>query len=114
MPTNLRTQLQRLKLQKLKRVVPPSVPAAAVQPSQARAPRGEAAGLPGEAVVTPLGTFQMIETVYDLSFQHGPKQLAELLVHDPAVAARLAHDEALAVADLSGLAFIDTETTGLA
>ena len=115
MSTDLRTRLQRLKLQKLKHVVPPSVPPTALQPRPARAPRAEAeAGLPGEAVVTRLGTFQRIETVYELSFQHGPKQLADLLTHDPAVAARLARDEALAAADLAGLAFIDTETTGLA
>ncbi len=115
MPSDLRTRLQRLKLQKLKRVVPPSVPAAALQPRPPRAARAEAGeGLPGQAVVTPLGTFQLVETVYDLSFQHGPKQLADLLAHDPAVAARLARDETLAAADLAGLAFIDTETTGLA
>jgi uncharacterized protein len=115
MPSDLRTRLQRLKLQKLKRQIPPSVPAEALQPRPARAPRtGAAEGLPGERVVSPLGAFQLIETVYDLEFQHGPKRLADLLTHDPAVAARLARDEKLAAADLAGLAFIDTETTGLA
>src|SRR5690606_19425805 len=34
--------------------------------------------------------------------------------HDPLVAARLARDEALARSELCNLAFIDTETTGLA
>jgi uncharacterized protein YprB with RNaseH-like and TPR domain len=115
MTTDLRTRLQRLRLQKLKHVVPPSVAPAALQPRPARAARAEAGeGLPGEVVVTRLGSFQRIETVYALSFQHGPKQLADLLAHDPAVAARLARDEELAAADLAGLAFIDTETTGLA
>ena len=115
MSSDLRTRLQRLKLQKLKRQIPPSVPAEALQPRPARAPRtGAAEGLPGERVVSPLGAFQLIETVYDLDFQHGPKRLADLLTHDPAVAARLARDEKLAAADLAGLAFIDTETTGLA
>jgi|SRR5579859_6892720 len=115
MSSDLRARLQRLKLQKIKRQMPPSVPVEALQPRPARAARAEAAaGLPGERVVTPLGAFQLIETVYDLDFQHGPKRLADLLTHDPAIAARLARDEKLAAADLAGLAFIDTETTGLA
>jgi uncharacterized protein YprB with RNaseH-like and TPR domain len=104
--------LQRLKLQRLKRDIPPPV---AAQPRPPRAAgSAEADGLPGERVVTPLGAFQLIQTVYDLDFQHGPKRLADMLAHDPAVAARLARDEKLADADLAGLAFLDTETTGLA
>jgi len=115
MASDLRTRLRRIKLQKLKREIPPSVPVQALQPRPPRVPRlDEAEGLPGERVVTPLGAFQLIETVYDLDFQHGPKRLADLLAHDPAVAARLARDEKLAAAGLAGLAFIDTETTGLA
>jgi uncharacterized protein YprB with RNaseH-like and TPR domain len=115
MASDLRTRLQRLKLQKLRRAIPPSVPVQALQPRPARPPRLEAAeGLPGERVVTPLGAFQRIETIYELDFQHGPKRLADLLTHDPAVAARLARDDKLAAADLAGLAFLDTETTGLA
>src|SRR5579859_4130393 len=115
MSSDLRARLQRLKLQKIKRQMPPSVPVEALQPRPARAARAEAAaGLPGLRVDTPLGSFQLIETVYDLDFQHGPKRLADLLTHDPAIAARLARDEKLAAADLAGLAFIDTETTGLA
>ena len=112
MPTDLRTRLQRLKLQKLKRDIPPPVAAAPRPPRAARASGAD--GLPGERVVTRLGSFQLIETLYDLNFQHGPKRLADLLAHDPAVAARLARDEKLSAAGLAGLAFIDTETTGLA
>src|SRR5438876_12141580 len=106
MASDLRTRLQRIKLQKLKRQIPPAVPVQALRPRPARVPRlDEAKALPGERVVTPLGAFQLIETVYDLDFQHGPKRLADLLAHDPAVAARLARDEKLAAADLAGLAF---------
>jgi len=116
MAADLRTRLQRIKLQKIRRQLPPSVPAAALQPRAARGPRlDEDDALPGLRVDTPLGSFQLIETSYDLEFQHGPKRLADLLSHDPAVAARLARDEKLAASGgLAGLAFIDTETTGLA
>jgi uncharacterized protein YprB with RNaseH-like and TPR domain len=61
-----------------------------------------------------MGTYQLIETRYALDFQHGPKRLADLLAHEAAVCARLARDEAFLSADLRSLAFIDTETTGLA
>ncbi len=116
MSSDLHTRLQRIKLQKLKRQLPPSVPVQALQPRLPRERRDAEPGgeLPGERVITPLGAFQMIETTYDLEFQHGPKRLADLLAHDPAIAARLARDEKLAAADLASLAFIDTETTGLA
>src|SRR5579859_1825510 len=116
MAADLRTRLQRIKLQKIRRLLPPSVPAAALQPRAARGPRlDEDDALPGLRVDTTLGSFQLIETSYDLEFQHGPKRLADLLSHDPAVAARLARDEKLAASGgLAGLAFIDTETTGLA
>jgi tetratricopeptide (TPR) repeat protein len=111
--TDLHTRLQRLRLQKLKRatpVVPP--PSTSVAPPRARpaARAGEAAQLPGERVVTRLGDFQLIQSVYDLSFQHGPKRLADLFAHDAATAARLARDESLGAANLQALAFIDTET----
>jgi uncharacterized protein YprB with RNaseH-like and TPR domain len=116
MATDLRTRLQRIKLQKIRRQLPPSVPVAELQPRAARGPRlDEDDALPGLRVDTPRGSFQLIETIYDLEFQHGPKRLADLLSHDPAVAARLARDEKLAASGgLAGLAFIDTETTGLA
>ena len=106
---DLRARLQRLRPQKLKREIPPPVPAAWPRPR-----RATPGVLPGERVESTLGAFQLIQTVYDLSYQHGPKRLADLLGHQAVTAARLARDEKLAGADLRGLAFIDTETTGLA
>ena len=111
--TDLRTRLQRLRLQQLKRDVPP--PTAPTRPRPRPRQAGATDGaLPGERVETPLGAFQLIQTVYELDYQHGPKRLADLMLHEAATAARLARDEKLAAADLRGLAFIDTETTGLA
>ncbi|MGH2523390.1 MAG: ribonuclease H-like domain-containing protein, partial [Anaerolineales bacterium] len=69
--------------------------------------------LPGREILTPLGAYHLIETRYDLSFSHGPLRLLEAFERDPAIAALLARDEALAAADLRSLAFLDTETTGL-
>jgi hypothetical protein len=64
--------------------------------------------------VTPLGAYQLIENRYTLDFVHGPTPLAALFAREAAAAARLARDETLARADLRSLAFLDTETTGLA
>lgn len=116
---DLRTRLQRIRLQKVKRQLPPSVPAEVLteRVEEHRAKQHETekrAALPGGEVVTPLGAFQLIENRYPLDFVHGPLPLAALLARDPATAARLARNDALAGADLRSLAFLDTETTGLA
>jgi uncharacterized protein len=116
--TDLRTRLQRLRTQKVSRdlrteAAAPPAPA----PVARRAgvvPLPHSSELPGQPVTTPLGTYQLIETRYALDFQHGPQRLADLLQHEAAVCARLARDEGFAGADLRALAFIDTETTGLA
>jgi uncharacterized protein YprB with RNaseH-like and TPR domain len=113
--TDLRTRLQRLRGHKSRppTPAPPAPNTTAEKP--ARATRGPAArDLPGERVETPLGVFQLIETRYPFDHAHGPKCLADAFAHAPGTAARLARDEALATADLRGLAFLDTETTGLA
>jgi hypothetical protein len=119
MPSTLRSRLQRLRLQKVKQQLPPSVPPRVLAErvelkhleQQAAAERAE---LPGREVVTPQGAFQLIENRYALDFAHGPLPLANLLTRDPAVAAQLARDDTLAAARLQDLAFLDTETTGLA
>jgi len=116
---DLRTRLQRIRLQKVKRQLPPSVPAEALteRVEEHRTKQHEIekrAALPGGEVVTPLGAFQLIENRYPLDFVHGPLPLAALLARDPATAARLARNDALAGAGLRSLAFLDTETTGLA
>jgi uncharacterized protein YprB with RNaseH-like and TPR domain len=117
--TDLRTRLQRLRGHKSRTPTAPepdSLPRpATMSPRATRATRGPAArDLPGERVETPLGVFQLIETRYNFDHLHGPKCLADAFAHAPGTAARLARDEALATADLRGLAFLDTETTGLA
>lgn len=109
--TDLRTRLQRLRAHKQRPAQPAPAP---IAQSTRAARRAAAADLPGERVETPLGVYQRIETSYPFDFAHGPKRLADLFAHAPATAARLARDEALAAADLRALAFIDTETTGLA
>ncbi|MBM2849409.1 MAG: RNase 2 protein [Anaerolineales bacterium] len=116
---DLRTRLQRIRLQKVKRQLPPSVPAEVLteRVEEHRAKQHETekrAALPGGEVITPLGAFQLIENRYPLDFVHGPLPLAALLARDPATAARLARNDALAGAGLRSLAFLDTETTGLA
>jgi hypothetical protein len=116
---DLRTRLQRIRLQKVKRQLPPSVPAEVLteRVEEHRTKQHEIeerAALPGGEVITPLGAFQLIENRYPLDFVHGPLPLAALLARDPATAARLARNDALAGADLRSLAFLDTETTGLA
>ena len=118
-PATLRTRLQRLRLKKVKRKLPPSVTAEALaeraELRKVNQRESEARGeLPGREVVTPLGAFQLIENRYALDFAHGPLPLADLLTRQPATAALLARDESLAQADLRSLAFLDTETTGLA
>ena len=116
---DLRTRLQRIRLQKVKRQLPPSVPAEVLteRVEEHRTKQHEIekrAALPGGEVVTPLGAYQLIENRYPLDFVHGPLPLAALLARDPATAARLARNDALAGAGLRSLAFLDTETTGLA
>lgn len=115
--TDLRTRLQRLRAQKVKRELPTDTDPPTAVPVAARrvgvAPLPASGVLPGQPVKTPLGTYQLIETRYALDFQHGPKRLADLLAHEVAGCARLARDEGFLQADLRSLAFIDTETTGL-
>lgn len=119
MPSSLRTRLQRIRAQKTKRELPPSVPAEVLtqRVEETRTRKREAeqrAALPGREVVTPLGAYQLVENRYPLDFVHGPLPLAALLARDPATAARLARAESLAGGGLRSLTFLDTETTGLA
>jgi uncharacterized protein YprB with RNaseH-like and TPR domain len=68
----------------------------------------------GEVVGTSQGSFFLHSESYACDHCHGAHPLADLLNYPPQVAARLARDERLAGVDPSRLAFLDTETTGLA
>ncbi len=79
-----------------------------------RQAQGIEALLPGEVVDTAGGPFFLYRESYPLDYQHGRDPLAALLAHVPAGPALLARDERLTAVDLRRIAFVDTETTGLA
>ena len=106
----LRQRLRRLGLKLARDVSPPSArpkrtPHAAV---------GIESLVPGEAVETKWGPFYCVEAVYPITYRHGGTVLDDYLLRSPATAAALARDPALAGLSLESLAFVDTETTGLA
>ncbi|MFC2037417.1 ribonuclease H-like domain-containing protein [Chloroflexota bacterium] len=70
--------------------------------------------LPGEVVDTDHGSCFLYRETYDPGYHHGVHALADLLAHRPEAASRLARDERLADVDFRQMAFVDTETTGLA
>jgi uncharacterized protein YprB with RNaseH-like and TPR domain len=70
--------------------------------------------LSGEVVDTDYGTFFLHREAYGADYRHGDHTLADLLAHSPQAPARLARDERLADVDFRRMAFVDTETTGLA
>ena len=70
--------------------------------------------LPGETVATEHGSFFLHRESYELEHCHGHHTLSALLGHDPTGPALLARDERLAEVDFRRMAFVDTETTGLA
>jgi uncharacterized protein YprB with RNaseH-like and TPR domain len=70
-------------------------------------------GLEGEILETSRGPTYYIESRFPIHHVHGSEPLASLLDFRPELAAQVARDEQLASIDLHGLAFIDTETTGL-
>jgi uncharacterized protein YprB with RNaseH-like and TPR domain len=70
--------------------------------------------LPGEVRDTDHGPFFLYRETYEGDYRHGFYTLADLLAQPPDVAAHLARDERLANVGLDRVAFVDTETTGLA
>jgi len=73
------------------------------------------AGLPpGEEVPTPAGTAYRIEALYPLDHEHGRWPLHAALGYEPSLAARVAQQAGLSAIAPSQLAYVDTETTGLA
>jgi hypothetical protein len=87
--------------------------AAAVQRPRGRRKAIEAL-IPGEIVLTPSGPFFLHTESYPCDHIHGSRPLAELLAYPRDAAARLARDDRLARVDPARVAFLDTETTGLA
>ena len=81
-----------------------------------RKPRGGAIEelLAGEVVETGLGPFFLYREIYDTAYLHGDLALDSLLAQSPATLAHLALDPRLVEVDLRRIAFVDTETTGLA
>jgi uncharacterized protein YprB with RNaseH-like and TPR domain len=67
----------------------------------------------GDPVETPHGSAFVIETRFCLEHTHGKRQLGEFFDYEARLASEIARDTSLAEADLAGLLFIDTETTGL-
>lgn len=65
-------------------------------------------------VSTPRGLTFRKESIYPLEHAHGRRPLAGLLAFDPQLAADIARQPGLAATPLERLAFLDTETTGLA
>ena len=70
--------------------------------------------LPGEVMHTDCGPCFLHRETYELDYCHGHHALADLLAHTPERPARLARDERLASLSFYQMAFVDTETTGLA
>jgi uncharacterized protein YprB with RNaseH-like and TPR domain len=70
--------------------------------------------LQGEVVDTDHGSFFLYRESYPADYRHGHHTLADLLACDPEAPAHLARDTRLAGADFRRMAFVDTETTGLA
>ena len=70
--------------------------------------------LPGQIVDTDHGSFFLYREGHKLDTRHGLHGLDDLLAHPPQTAALLARDQRLAGMDFRRMAFIDTETTGLA
>lgn len=69
---------------------------------------------PGDEFSTPYGPAFRIDTAYPLDHVHGPSALAEVLEYEPVLAAEVVRQPRLAAASFDRMAFLDTETTGLA
>ncbi len=70
--------------------------------------------LPGEIVDNSHGSFFLYRETHGLDYRHGSHTLSDLLAQPRQASAWLARDERLAGVDPGRIAFIDTETTGLA
>ena len=85
-----------------------------LRPKPRRRGKGIEELLPGEVVANAHGSFFLYRESHGLDYRHGSHALADLLAQPRQAAAWLARDGRLAEIDLGRIAFIDTETTGLA
>lgn len=101
----------------------PAPPLPPSEPMELATPAGRSAGrrgpgveqfLPGFWQDTPAGRVFVVERRFELEHEHGALPLGRTLDIAPALLARLGRDAALAAVDLRRVAFLDTETTGLA
>jgi len=84
-------------------------------PAQPLPPRGRIEDwVAGQPIETAFGTCFLAEARYGLAQRHGELPLGALLEHQPIALAPLAGEMPLTAADFRQLAFLDTETTGLA
>ncbi len=107
---DLQGQLRRLDLKRLGL----SRGAQDLKPQRRRRDQAIERLLAGEILQTEHGPFFFYREQYELDYRHGDHALADLLEHAPELPALLAGDERLAGVDFRQMAFIDTETTGLA
>ena len=70
--------------------------------------------VPGEVIQNDHGAFFLTDQTFPLDYLHGSHTLATLLDHRPETLSCLTGDDSLAQIDLRRVAFLDTETTGLA
>lgn len=85
-----------------------------INASARRRGRGIEELLPGEIVDAGQGPFFLYRETHPLDYHHGYHTLADLMAQTPQAVAFLARDERLADVDFRCMAFVDTETTGLA
>jgi uncharacterized protein YprB with RNaseH-like and TPR domain len=100
----LRRRLSRLGRQK---PTPPSVKSVPSRSARAELP-------PGDELATPYGTAFRIDTSYPVETVHGQSALADVLGYETVLAAEVVRQPGLAGATFDRMAFLDTETTGLA
>ncbi|MBN1139060.1 MAG: ribonuclease H-like domain-containing protein [Anaerolineae bacterium] len=85
-----------------------------LKPTPHRRGKGIEELLPGEVVYNSHGAFFLYRETHGLDYCHGNHALADLLGQSRQASAWLARDERLARVDPDRIAFVDTETTGLA
>lgn len=107
--SDLRRRLQRIS----PRTPPPATDDARPQPPPAK-PRPPSELPHGREVSNSFGAFYLIEERFPLDHPHGSTALSLTLGHTAQLLAEVAGDSSLAAAPLHQLAFLDTETTGLA